>query len=72
MEWAALIAWVITALFGFVMLTIWLRSARALTEAEPTRSAGIGSRCFNNDGCPNRPNAGRHRCPPNNRRPGRA
>ena len=25
MEWAALIAWVITALFGFVMLTIWLR-----------------------------------------------
>ena len=25
MEWAALIAWVITALFGFTMLTIWLR-----------------------------------------------
>jgi hypothetical protein len=25
MEWAALIAWVITALFGFTMLVIWLR-----------------------------------------------
>ena len=25
MEWAALIAWVVTALFGFVMLTVWLR-----------------------------------------------
>jgi hypothetical protein len=25
MEWAALITWVITALFGFTMLTIWLR-----------------------------------------------
>ena len=25
MEWAALIAWVVTALFGFVMLAIWLR-----------------------------------------------
>jgi len=25
MEWAALIAWVITALFGFVMLTVWLK-----------------------------------------------
>jgi hypothetical protein len=25
MEWAALIAWVITALFGFTMLTIWLK-----------------------------------------------
>ena len=25
MEWAALITWVITALFGFTMLVIWLR-----------------------------------------------
>jgi hypothetical protein len=25
MEWAALIAWVITALFGFTMLAIWLK-----------------------------------------------
>jgi len=25
MDWAALITWVITALFGFTMLTIWLR-----------------------------------------------
>ena len=25
MEWAALITWVITALFGFTMLAIWLR-----------------------------------------------
>jgi hypothetical protein len=25
MEWAALITWVITALFGFVMLAIWLQ-----------------------------------------------
>src|SRR3989442_1013366 len=25
MEWAALIAWVVTALFGFVMLTVWLK-----------------------------------------------
>ena len=26
MEWAALIAWVITALFGFTMLAIWLKN----------------------------------------------
>jgi len=25
MEWAALIAWVVTALFGFAMLAIWLQ-----------------------------------------------
>jgi hypothetical protein len=25
MEWAALITWVITALFGFTMLTVWLK-----------------------------------------------
>jgi hypothetical protein len=25
MEWAALITWVVTALFGFTMLVIWLR-----------------------------------------------
>jgi hypothetical protein len=25
MEWVALVTWVITALFGFTMLTIWLR-----------------------------------------------
>ena len=25
MEWAALVTWVITALFGFTMLVIWLR-----------------------------------------------
>src|SRR5919204_2064660 len=26
MKWAALIAWLITALFGFTMLAIWLRN----------------------------------------------
>jgi len=25
MEWAALIAWIVTALFGFTMLVIWLK-----------------------------------------------
>ncbi|SRR5712692_10222326 len=36
MEWAALIAWVITALFGFVMLTIWLKRG-GMQQREPGR-----------------------------------
>src|SRR5712691_174723 len=37
MEWAALIAWVVTALFGFVMLTVWLKRG----GMQPRESARI-------------------------------
>ena len=40
MEWAALIAWVVTALGGFVLLAIWLGRGGMQQAASRERASG--------------------------------
>jgi flagellar basal body-associated protein FliL len=37
MEWAALISWIVTALGGFVLLTLWVQNGGMAASREPDR-----------------------------------